>query len=328
MSIPIIDETPVELVEADLKHHAQVLRRTCRGGNELYLLTAAEAPNAMREIGRLREITFRFAGGGTGKECDIDEFDTMTPPCGQLVVWDPEDRQILGGYRYIFGADVTVLPDGSPRIATGHMFHFSERFLRDYLPYTIELGRSFVRIESQATGSASLGRKSIYVLDNLWDGLGALTVEIPQARYFFGKMTMYGNYLSNCRNMILHFINKHFPDPDSLVRPLEPLATDADPVALQQMYAESDGSFREDYRILNAAVRQHGLNIPPLINAYMSLSPTMRCLGTAINHEFGQVEETGILLTIDDIFEEKKQRHIASYVASHTDPIPPCLQQL
>ena len=73
------------------------------------------------------------------------------------------------------------------------------------------------------------------------------------------------------------------------------------------------GSFREDYRILNKHVRDLGCNIPPLVNAYMSLSPTMRMFGTAINDEFGDVEETGIFLTISEIFEEKKQRHIQTY---------------
>jgi hypothetical protein len=306
----IIDEIPVEAVEAELHRPGCFLRRTNKGGNELYVLTAVEAPNAMREIGRLREIAFRAGGGGTGKACDIDEFDTMTPPCRQLVVWDPDGRRILGGYRFIHGRDVVTLPDGSPRMATGHLFRFSAEFMTNYLPHTLELGRSFVCVDRQATRAAN---KAIYVLDNLWDGLGALTVDDPEIKYLFGKVTMYPGYVAECRNMILYFLNKHFPDPDELVRPLQPLDTKIDVAAMQQFFP-AGANFKDDHRMLNGLIREHGVNIPPLVNAYMSLSPTMRCFGTAINHEFGNVEETGILVTIEDIFEEKKQRHIATYI--------------
>lgn len=306
MSKQIIDPVDPALIERELSPE-HFMRTTNKGGNEIYVVTAADSPNTMREIGRLREISFRSAGGGTGKDCDIDEYDTMTPPCRQLIVWDPEGRQILGGYRFLCGADIKFRPDGTPRIATGHMFRFSERFLHDYLPYTIELGRSFVRPDYQ---SSRAGAKAIYVLDNLWDGLGYLTVLHPEIKYLFGKVTMYPGYIPGCRDMILHFLHKYFPDPDGLVRPIHPLQTHADDAGMEAIF--TGGSFKADYRILNKAVHSHGITIPPLVNAYMSLSPTMKMFGTAINDEFGDVEETGILVTIDDIFEEKKERHINS----------------
>ncbi|MBP3534822.1 MAG: GNAT family N-acetyltransferase [Muribaculaceae bacterium] len=308
MNAPVIDEVPSELISAELTAE-RFLRRSNRGGNELYVVDAFNAPNTMREIGRLREIAFRLGGGGTGKEVDIDEFDLMTPPLQQLVVWNPATRQIVGGYRFILGRDVKILPDGTPRIATGHMFRFSPEFLRDYLPYTIELGRSFVRPEYQ---SSRAGAKAIYVLDNLWDGLGSLTVVHPDTRYLFGKVTMYPSYTAACRDMILYFLNKYFPDPDELVRPINALRTDADQAALEAIFC--GGDFKSDFRILNAQVRAHGDTIPPLVHAYMGLSPTMRMFGTAVNDEFGDVEESGIFLAIDEILEEKKKRHIDSYL--------------
>lgn len=311
---PVIDEVPVALLEAELTPE-RFLRTTNKGGNELYVVNGRECPNVMREIGRLREIAFRAGGGGTGLECDIDEFDLMDFPCLQLIVWDPEARRILGGYRFIAGADVRMEENGEPRIATGHLFNFSPGFIRDYLPHTIELGRSFVRTDMQATGTNNHGGKAIYVLDNLWDGLGALSVKIPGIRYLFGKVTMYPAYITECRNMILHFFHKYFPDPDALVTPKTPLDAETETPELNAMFC--GGSFKEDYRILNRAIRERGINIPPLVNAYMNLSPTMRCFGTAINTEFGDVEETGILVTIDDIFEEKKQRHIYTYQHDH-----------
>lgn len=311
MNQPIIPPVPTEVIEAELTPD-KLLRHTNKGGNLIYIVTANDAPNTMREIGRLREVAFRCAGGGTGLECDIDRFDTMAPPCRQLVVWDPDARLILGGYRYITGSDIRLMSDGSPRIATAHMFRFSPEFIERYLPHTIELGRSFVRIEYQ---SSKAGAKALYALDNLWDGLGALTVVHPDIKYLFGKVTMYPGYNPECRDMILYFLSKHFPDPDQLVRPITPLDTHPDPERMAQLF--TGGDYASDYKILNKAIRAHGINIPPLVNAYMSLSPTMRCFGTAINDEFGDVEETGIFMAIDEILEEKKKRHIGSYLKTN-----------
>jgi len=310
MNERIINPIDTELIEAELTPDT-LLRHTVKGGNQIYVIEAAKAPNVMREIGRLREIAFRAAGGGTGKSCDIDRFDTMTPPCRQLIVWDPDSKLILGGYRYITGKDIQFNSDGSPRIATAHMFRFSDRFIAEYLPTTIELGRSFVRLEYQ---SSRAGAKALYVLDNLWDGLGALTVIHPEIRYFFGKVTMYPSYSHDCRNMILYFLEKHFPDREHLVTPISPICTGMDYDKLTAMFTGQ--TFAEDYKILNKAVRSYGINIPPLVNAYMSLSPTMRTFGTAINDEFGDVEETGIFIAFSEILEEKKLRHINSFTQS------------
>ncbi|MCD8387391.1 MAG: GNAT family N-acetyltransferase [Bacteroidales bacterium] len=307
MNQRIIDPIDVSLIEAELTEE-RFLRDSNKGGNKIYIVDGREAPNIMREIGRLREVAFRTAGGGTGKDCDIDEFDLMDPPCRQLIVWDPDSKLILGGYRFIIGEDIRYTPDGRPRIATSHMFHFSERFLNECLPWTMELGRSFVRPEYQ---SSRAGAKALYALDNLWDGLGALTVVFPQVKYLFGKVTMYPSYSAECRNMILYFLHKHFPDPDHLVRPIKSLDTGIDHEAMERLF--TGNCFKEDYKILNTEVRKHGFNIPPLVNAYMSLSPTMRMFGTAINDEFGDVEESGIFFALSDIFEEKKHRHISTF---------------
>ena len=307
MTSKIIDPIDTALIEAELTRD-KYLRPTNKGHNDIYIVDGIECPNTMREIGRLREMAFRMAGGGTGKDCDIDEFDLMDPPCRQLIVWDPETKLILGGYRFIIGSDIRIDAEGRPRIATSHMFKFSERFIKEYLPSTIELGRSFVRVEYQ---SSKAGAKAIFALDNLWDGLGALTVVYPEIKYLFGKMTMYPNYHRECRDMILYFLHKHFPDRDELVRPIIPFEQKFDVEAMEKLF--TGDSFKEDYKILNHAVREFGFNIPPLVNSYMSLSPTMKMFGTAINYEFGDVEESGIFFAISDIFEEKKQRHIGSY---------------
>ncbi len=285
------------------------LRKTNKAGNEIYIITHHNAPHVMREIGRLREIAFRAAGGGTGKALDLDEFDTCEKPYYQLVVWNPAACEILGGYRFLPASDITFCPDGQPYLATGHMFHFSDNFIENFLPQTVELGRSFVTLEYQSTNNLS---KSLYALDNLWDGLGALTVMIPDLKYFFGKMTMYPSFDREARDMILYFLKRHFGDRDGLITVADPVLLETPEEKLRALFVEDD--FRADYKILNRAVRQRGFNIPPLVSAYMSLSPTMRVFGTAINDTFGNVEETGILIAVDEILEEKRKRHIESYV--------------
>jgi hypothetical protein len=289
---------------------------TNKSHNEIYIVTAHNAPNVMREIWRLREIVFREAGGGTGKEVDIDEFDICENCYKQLIVWNPEEQEIIGGYRYLPGTDWEYDEKGQPILATSHMFHFSEKFIREYAPQTVELGRSFVSLPYQ---SSRMGAKSLFALDNLWDGLGALTVVRPNVRYYFGKMTMYPSYIRKGRDMILYFLKKYFDDKENLIIPMKPLELETNPQELETLF--SGKNFKEDYLILNREIRLLGYNIPPLVNAYMSLSPTMKLFGTAINYGFGDVEETGILIAIDEIFENKRKRHIDTFIAEHRDEL-------
>lgn len=315
MEAEIIQPVPLELLLEELTPEKQ-LRMTNRSHNEIYVVTAHDSPNVMREIGRLREITFRLAGGGTGKAMDIDEFDTSDNCYKQLIVWNPEAQEIIGGYRYLMGDEWEYGADGQPVLATSHMFRFSDKFINDYAPYTIELGRSFVTPEYQ---SSKMGAKSLFALDNLWDGLGALTVINPDMRYFFGKMTMYPSYIRFGRDMILYFLKKHFDDKEGLIYPMNPLQLDTPEEELAQVFCGRD--FKEDYRILNGGIRALGFNIPPLVNAYMNLSPTMKLFGTAINDGFGDVEETGILIAVNEILENKYVRHIESFVKEHPEAL-------
>lgn len=296
------------LLKAELTKE-KMLRKTNKSNNEIYVITAHDAPHVMQEIGRLREIAFRNNGGGTGFSVDIDEFDTMENAYRQLIVWCPDNEEILGGYRFLCGTDVQFDPNGKPILATSHLFNYSDTFIQKYLPHTVELGRSFVSLEYQATRCGN--PKGLFVLDNLWDGLGALSVIDPSLQYYFGKVTMYNTYNVEARNLILYFLNMHFPDYEKLVTPIVPLQTDIDVKKMQDIFQYDN--FKENYKVLNQEVRKFGINVPPLVNAYMSLSPKMRVFGTAINHEFGEVEETGILIAINEILEEKKKRHIETY---------------
>jgi len=305
-SKPVIPPVPKEELLSELTDKIFV-RKTNKGNNEIYDFTAHDAPALMKEVGRLREVTFRLAGGGTGKGADIDDYDIAEIPYRQLIVWDPDDQEILGGYRYLLGDNLPKNEKGEVILATSRLFHLSDKFINEYLPYTIELGRSFVQPQYQ---SSKAGAKSLFALDNLWDGLGSLIIHYPGMKYFFGKVTMYTHFNQEARDLILGFMKKHFRDKENLVYPHKPVKISFADEQLDEIFS---GSFEDDYKILSKRVRELGENIPPLINAYMGLSPSMRTFGTAINDRFGDVEETGIIITINDLYMQKIGRHVSSY---------------
>lgn len=304
----IIAPIPIELLEKELTPD-KFLRTTNYGNNEIYVFTHHNAPNLTREVGRIRELTFRQAGGGTGNSIDLDKFDIQDEPYQQLVVWSPEQRMVLGGYRFIACKNARKDENGDLQLATYRLFRFSEKFINEYLPYNIELGRSFVHPEYQSSKSS---RKGIFALDNLWDGLGALVVEYPETKYFFGKVTMYPHFQKDARNMILYFLQKEFADTHNLMKLIEPMQLGIDYKTYDKIFIGEN--YEENRRILNQQVRALGENIPPLINAYMNLSPTMQTFGTSFNKYFGGVEETAIMITIKDIYRSKIERHVDSYI--------------
>ena len=286
----------------------KLVRPTNKGHNEVYFITAHDSPNVMREIGRLRELSYRDSGGGTGEEVDTDYFDYMEKPYKQLIVWNPADEEILGGFRFIHGKDMNFNEDGQPDIVTSHLFHYSDTFIKDYLPYSIDLGRAFVQPAYQ---SSKMGTKSLFAMDNLWDGLGAIAAE-PNTKYFLGKISIYPHFDKISREMILYFIHKHYPDPDNLLTPKEPIPCCSDEEEMEIYFGGSD--LKENLKKLQVLVRERGYNIPPLLHIYLNLSPTMRSFGSCINYEFSNLYETGLMITISEIFEEKKIRYIESYL--------------
>jgi len=304
---PLIEPVAMSLLHSEL-NDITFLRSTNNGSNQIYDVNVHNAPNTLREIGRLRELTFREAGGGTGLDCDLDEFDTCKSCYNQLVVWNPDENEIVGGYRYIRCGDAGINENGFLMLATNELFRFSEKFNKEFLPYTIELGRSFVQPKYQPRPE---NRKSLFSLDNLWDGLGALVIENPDMKYFFGKVTMFRHFNLIARDYILAFLQHYFNDTDQLVTPIHALPITNDVSSFINEIKNLE--YKEAHKILNTKVRVLGENIPPLINSYMNLSPTMRSFGTALNEHFGDVEETGILVTLKDMYESKVGRHINTY---------------
>ena len=296
---------PLEAIKAE-RTPERFVRETNKGSNLIYIINHHNSPNIMREIGRLREVTFASAGGGTGKPLDIDDFDTCENCYEQLIVWAPEAQEIIGGYRFI---DCARIKDTRPlQLSTEHYFKYSEKFIRDYLPTTVELGRSWVQPNFQPRAGS---RKGIFALDNLWDGLGAIVVDTPHIQYYSGKVTLYTTYHTEARDALMYFMEYFFEDKEELIRPINNQAITSD---ISDFKAKMQGlDYKQAHKVLNGYVRERGENIPPLINSYMSLSPTMKTFGTAMNSDFGDVEETMILVKIADIYDEKKARHVDTY---------------
>ena len=307
---PIIDPVPVDLLKAELTPSKKLVD-TNKGHNELYVVTWQDSPNVVTEIGRLREEAFREAGGSTGNAIDLDEYDKMDNPYKQLIVWDPDNEAIIGGYRFLLGSDTVFDGKGQPVLASSHQFRFSQKFIDEYLPYMLELGRNFV---APAYQSSRNGAKSIFAMDNLWDGLVAIIIKHPNLLYYFGKITIYPSYDTVARDLIYHFLWKHFGDKEELVRPWDDqvILPDAAPEMMNLVLHQDDAV--DDYKLLKTAVRQRGVNIPPNVTAYISVTPQMMMFGTAVNRLMHNIEDTAILIPFDAIYHEKKRRHIGAYI--------------
>ncbi|MBO5562683.1 MAG: GNAT family N-acetyltransferase [Bacteroidales bacterium] len=304
----IISPVDRELIKAELQED-KFLRKTNHAGNEIYVV-GPESVNVIREIGRLREIAFRNDGGGTGEALDIDKFDT-DPAFGykQLVLWDPETEEIIGGYRFCFCDQCVYDKEGQPILTSSHMFRFSRKFMREYLPYTLELGRSFVSVEYQ---SSKAGAKGLFALDNLFDGISALMVLYKKRmRYLFGKMTIYPSYNEEAREMIMFFLKKYFGEKASLIHIRKEVRIQ-NPRRFSKLFKGDD--FKEDYKTLKGEILKLGVSIPPLVNSYMNLSPSMIYFGTGINDEFADVLDSGIMITFEEMYPEKKKRHVESFL--------------
>lgn len=306
----IIDPVPVKLLKSELTK-SKKLEDTNKGHNELYIVSWQDSPNVVTEIGRLREIAFRNAGGSTGNAVDLDEYDKMEKSYKQLIVWDPDNEAIIGGYRFLLGSDAVIDENGQPILASSHQFRFSQKFIKEYLPHVIELGRNFVAPEYQ---SSKHGAKSIFAMDNLWDGLVAIIMKHPNVLYFFGKITIFPSYDHISRDLIYHFLWKHFGDKDELVRPWDDQAVmpDSDPELMNLIVSKEDTM--EDYKLLKTAVRMRGVHVPPNVTAYISATPAMMMFGTASNQLMHNIEDTAILIPFDEIYHEKKRRHIGAYI--------------
>ena len=308
---PIIDPVDVTLLKKELNEET-FLRTTNRGNNELYVVNNENAPNVLREIGRLREVSFRAVGGGSGKDCDLDHFDLEDKACFQLIVWNPEADEIIGGYRFTRWKMASFHDNGQPYVNTEHLFDFSQEFINDYFPYCIEMARAFVQPKYQ---SAQAGRKALFALDNLWDGIGGLIATDPSVKYLAGKVTIYSSSPELSRKAMIYYLDMCFGDRKGLITSKNPETCTPEQVEMfKKMFTGAD--YKENYQILNNYVKSFGDTIPPLIHSYIGLSSSMKTFGTTFDPDFGDCYDTAMMITIADIYQEKAERYIDSYESS------------
>lgn len=308
MTVPIIDPIPAEVLKKELNADT-FLRTTNRGNNEIYIVNNENSPNVLREIGRLREVAFRAVGGGSGKECDLDHFDLEDKACFQLVVWNPEDEEIIGGYRFTRWKMASFQDNGQPFVNTEHLFDFSQKFIDEYFPYCVEMARAFIQPKYQ---SAAMGRKALFALDNLWDGIGGIVATDPSVKYLAGKVTIYSSSPDMSRKAMIWYLDHYLGDREGLLTSKRPETwTEEEDAFFRTMFEGQD--YKEGYITLNNYVKSLNDTIPPLIHSYIGLSETMKTFGTTFDPDFGDCYDTAMMITIDDIYQAKKDRYINSF---------------
>ncbi len=303
----IIDPIPVELLKQEL-NETTFLRRTNKAGNEVYVVNYENAPNVLREVGRLREITFRSVGSGSGTACDIDHFDVEDKACYQLIVWNPDADEIIGGYRFTYLKDASFREDGQPYINSAKLFRFTQEFVDRYFPYSLEMARAWVQPKYQAR---EMGVKSLFALDNIWDGIGGLIARDPSIKYLMGKVSMFATSPRPSLEAMIYFLEKFCGDRENLIEGINP------EVVSDERKAELDGLFcgetlMDNYKILNNYVSGLGDKIPPLIHLYLNLSSSMKTYGTVMDPEFGDEYDNEMIISVADIHFAKYQRYIQS----------------
>ena len=305
---PIIPPVDVELLKSELNEKT-FLRTTNRGDNELYVVNNETAPNVLREIGRLREVSFRAVGGGSGTECDLDHFDLEDKACFQLIVWNPEADEIIGGYRFTRWKMASFHENGQPYVNTEHLFDFSQKFIDNEFPHCIEMARAFVQPKYQ---SAAGGRKALFALDNLWDGIGGLVATDPTVKYLSGKVTIYKTSPEMSRKAMIYYLDMSFGDREGLITSKNPETCTPEQAAFfKEMFTGAD--YKENYAILNNYVKSLDDTIPPFIHLYIGLSPTMKTFGTTFDPDFGDCYDTAMIITAKDIYPDKYKRYMESY---------------
>ena len=305
---PIIEPVNVALLKSELNEKT-FLRATNHGGNEIYIVNNENAPNVLREIGRLREVAFRAVGGGSGTECDLDHFDLEDKACFQLVVWNPEADEIIGGYRFTKWALASFHENGQPYVNTEHLFDFSQEFIDEYFPYCVEMARAFIQPKYQ---SSQMGRKALFALDNLWDGVGGIIATDPTVKYLSGKVTIYSSSPDLSRKAMIYYLDMSFGDRKGLITSKRPeTCTPEEAEFFKEMFVGED--YKENYQILNNFVKSFGDTIPPLIHSDIGLAPTMKTFGTTFDPDFGDCYDTAMMITIADLYPEKRSRYIDSY---------------
>ncbi|TVR51188.1 MAG: GNAT family N-acetyltransferase [Spirochaetaceae bacterium] len=277
-------------------------------GAEVYLFRAADAPAIMDEIGRIREVEYRKIGAGRNVERDIDHFDTDPDGYAQLVAWDPENAEIVGMYRFILGRTVAHHGDLSA-LRTSTIFEFADEFVTEYLPRSIELGRSVVN---------SSAKRAILGLFVVWAGLGALVNEYPWLRYLFGNVSIYADWPQAARDALLRFLDRRHRGPVNLLRARPRFRYKPSPPR-SDTPVRAELSYDADYQALTDELGGFGLTVPPILISYMRAADRVETYDTALDPDFGAAYETAIVVDVESVNDKTRNRFLDNYESINSD---------
>ncbi|QSX34742.1 lysophospholipid acyltransferase family protein [Shewanella avicenniae] len=261
---------------------------------QIYLYRHHDASPIMREIGRLREISFRAVGEGTGKRRDTDQYD---PHYWHLVLWDRDELEIVGAYRF---ASAKLLHQQSQTLYSESLFQYSQEFER-YFEQGLELGRSFVQPKYW-------GKRS---LDYLWVGIGAFLAKNPEYRYLFGPVTISNQLPALAKEMLVHFYQKHFPADSVLANSFHPYEISANRrEELNALYSGLD--YEHAFKVLKQTLATMGAAVPTLYKQYAELCQNngVSFLDFGIDADFGDCIDGVVLVDIEKLKPKKRKRYL------------------
>jgi Acetyltransferase (GNAT) domain len=294
-------QTPVKAIEpviAPIGHAAllmamaqtELLGRTPDGKEIRLARLHADAP-LLREIGRLREETFRAVGEGTGRAFDVDEYD---PHYEHILVWDPVAGSIAGAYRVARAAPL-LARRGLAGLYTASLFHYADEAL-PRIAQGLELGRSFVAPEYWGSRS----------LDYLWQGIGAYLRRHPQVRYLFGAVSISAALPQAAREQLVAYYQRYYGSEDPLAASLRPFRYFASPPCFGDMDAETA------YAVLKANLAAHGASVPVLYKQYTELCERggARFLAFGVDPAFSDSIDGLIEVDLQRVLSKKRQRYL------------------
>ena len=274
---------------------AELLGET-KDGKQIYLFDFRRNSPVMREIGRLREATFRQVGEGTGMRRDLDQYDTYYR---QLVLWDDNDLQIAGAYR--IGEVANILSSrGVDGLYSNSLFSFTDR-IHSVLPRTLELGRSFV--QPRYWGMRSL--------DYLWYGIGAYVKRHPEIRYLLGPVSISDAYPREAKNLLVHFYRNYFGDENVLA-----LARHRFVISEQEsgphLRAFQGDNYEQDFRVLKRELGDLGVAVPVLYKQYTETYEPggVKFLDFNVDQKFSNCVDGLVLADLEKLTVAKRERYL------------------
>jgi putative hemolysin len=263
----------------------------------IFITDVESTPGIIREIARLREVTFRKVGEGTGKKADTDTYDSYYK---HIFIWDDSELEIIGAYR-IGICESIYKQRGISGLYSSSLFNYSDEFINKHMHNSIELGRSFVQKKYWNSNA----------LDYLWLGIGAYINHNPQIKYMFGPVSLSNSFPDELKIMIIYFYQKWFgANEDTVIAKKKFIISEKSKEEMDFLFRNKE--FNADFKTLKYLIKTFGFTLPPLFKQYSELCDEngVKFYDFSIDTLFNNCVDGLILVEIDKIKDEKKERYI------------------